>query len=245
MTHPDDQPLDGALVPLALAELGALPFPDHSLDSLLHRVAGLTVRLLPADVAASVTVVSEGRPTTLAATDDLALDLDQVQYRLGAGPCLQAAVTGELVEVPELSSEERWADFAVQAADRGCRAMVSAPFPPTTGALAVTGGVNLYVRSAQEWDQQARQRAARFLEQAAVPVMNRYLLETSLARVDHLETAMASRAAIEQAKGILMERLKFSPEQAFEALARSSMATNTKLRDVAERVVRTGEFHVG
>lgn len=88
MTHPEDQYLDGASVALALAELGTLPFPDHSLDSLLHRVAGLTVRLLPADVAASVTVVSEGRPTTLAATDDLALDLDHVQYRLGGGPCL-------------------------------------------------------------------------------------------------------------------------------------------------------------
>ena len=137
--------------------------------------------------------------------------------------------------MPELSTEERWADFAVQAAGRGCRAMVSTPFPPTTGALGVTGGVNLYVRSASEWVDQARRRAARFLEQAAVPVMNRYLLESAMARADNLETAMASRAAIEQAKGILMERLRLSPEQAFEALARSSMVTNTKLRDVAER----------
>jgi AmiR/NasT family two-component response regulator len=47
---------------------------------------------------------------------------------------------------------------------------------------------------------------------------------------------------IDQAKGILMERFKLTADQAFQALARVSMETNRKVRDIAERFVDTGEL---
>jgi GAF domain-containing protein len=241
VTHPDDGTPALANLQLALTELSGLSFAEHTLDAVLREVTGVATRLTPGTLASSVTELADGRPTTVAATDDLALDLDLVQYRLGTGPCLQAAETGNLVEVPDLSAERRWREFPEQAAGRGCRGMVSVPFP----AAPVTGGLNVYVRSARAWDEAARQLATRFLARAAVPLMNRFLYESALARVEHLETAMSSRAAIEQAKGILMERRKLSAEQAFEALARASMAANRKLRDIAEHVVSTGEFPPG
>lgn len=240
MTHHDgDHP--NAAIQRALAELGALPFADHSLESVLREVVRLTAGLVPVDAAASVTVVSAGRPATPAASDDIATELDEVQYRLGAGPCLEAATSGLLVEAPDLAAERRWPGFSRPASERGCQGVVSVPFP----AARVTGGLNVYVRSARAWDGEARRLATRFLEQAATPVLNRHLYERALARAEHLETAMASRAAIEQAKGILMERFKLSGDQAFQALARASMQANTKLRDVADQVVETGEFPVG
>jgi AmiR/NasT family two-component response regulator len=51
---------------------------------------------------------------------------------------------------------------------------------------------------------------------------------------------MLSRALIEQAKGILMERHKIKEDEAFTMLTRASQRTNTKLRDVAAELVRTG-----
>jgi len=39
-----------------------------------------------------------------------------------------------------------------------------------------------------------------------------------------------------------MERFKLTADQAFQALARRSMERNVRLREVAERLVRTGEF---
>ena len=241
MTQFDDAPRDVSPLQAALAELGGLSFADHSLDSVLLQVTDLAAHLARAELATSVTLLSDGRPSTVAATDELAVDLDLVQYRLSTGPCLQAAATGELVEVADLPTERRWAGFPERAAARGCRGMVSAPFPPAE----VAGGINLYVRSAEAWDDEARRQTARFLARAAVPVVNRYLYARALTRAEHLQTAMASRAAIEQAKGILMERLKLSSDGAFEALVRASMARNTKLRDVADDVVTTGEFPLG
>lgn len=51
---------------------------------------------------------------------------------------------------------------------------------------------------------------------------------------------MVTRGRIEQAKGILMERHKITADQAFTVLSHASQHTGTKLRDVAEELVRTG-----
>jgi AmiR/NasT family two-component response regulator len=59
---------------------------------------------------------------------------------------------------------------------------------------------------------------------------------------DNLQAAMETRAVIDQAKGILMERHKLTADQAFQLLAKASMATNRKLRDLAETLVATGEL---
>ena len=55
-----------------------------------------------------------------------------------------------------------------------------------------------------------------------------------------LRTMMMTRAFIEQAKGILIERHKIKEDEAFTILTQTSQRTNTKLRDVAAELVRTG-----
>ena len=84
--------------------------------------------------------------------------------------------------------------------------------------------------------------AAALVEVAAVPVTNVWLYEESVRTVENLRVALETRAVIEQAKGILMERLKITADQAFDALARTSNDTNTKLREVAQAVVDTGQI---
>ncbi len=52
-----------------------------------------------------------------------------------------------------------------------------------------------------------------------------------------LSEAMRNRAAIEQAKGILMSAGGVDEDAAFEMLTRASQRENIKLRDVARRIV--------
>jgi AmiR/NasT family two-component response regulator len=59
-----------------------------------------------------------------------------------------------------------------------------------------------------------------------------------------LQQALLSRDVIGQAKGILMERLKITPEDAFDLLRRSSQHLNLKLRDVARGLAETGELRM-
>jgi len=60
------------------------------------------------------------------------------------------------------------------------------------------------------------------------------------AQIRQLHTALDSRDVIGQAKGILMERYRLTPDGAFALLARASQDTNVKLREVADELCRTG-----
>ena len=87
-----------------------------------------------------------------------------------------------------------------------------------------------------------REVAATLVEVAAVPVTDVWLYEDRVRTVDDLRDALETRAVIEQVKGILMERLGITADQACDALARTSHDTNTKLREVAQAVVGTGQI---
>ena len=63
-------------------------------------------------------------------------------------------------------------------------------------------------------------------------------------QISHLEAAIASRTIIGQAEGILMERHRLSPEQAFQRLRTTSQHLNQKLREVAAELVATGQERV-
>ena len=60
-------------------------------------------------------------------------------------------------------------------------------------------------------------------------------------RAANLQAALATREMIGQAQGILMERERITPDQAFDILRRASQHLNVKLRDVAQSLVDTGE----
>jgi GAF domain-containing protein len=227
------------LAQLAFDELGRISFADHSLTSVLQKVTDLAARVLPGEAVTSVTILSGGRPSTVASSGPLAMELDQAQYRRGSGPCLEAARTGWVTEVLDTSTEERWGTFTRLAAERGCRAILSFPLPPQE---LITGGLNVYARTAQPIDPGTRDTAARFAAYAVVPVSNMYLYETAVERAGHLAAALDSRAVIDQAKGILIERYKLTADEAFKLLAQASMASNRKLRLVADHLVTSGEL---
>jgi AmiR/NasT family two-component response regulator len=66
-------------------------------------------------------------------------------------------------------------------------------------------------------------------------------LDTELRRSENLQIALSSREVIGQAEGILIERERFTPEEAFTVLRRASQNLNLRLRDLAQHVVDTGD----
>jgi AmiR/NasT family two-component response regulator len=67
-------------------------------------------------------------------------------------------------------------------------------------------------------------------------------LAAAQAKIANLEAALESAGSIGVAIGILMERLKIAPADAFEVLVRTSQHEHRKLRDVASDLVYTGEL---
>jgi GAF domain-containing protein len=176
---------------------------------------------------------------TVVSTGKLAMDLDEVQYSEDQGPCLHAAGSGELTEVPDTRTETRWTRYMRRAADRGNLSSLSVPL---TMDDDVSGALNIYAREAHAFDDDARSAATRFGPYASVAVGNMHDYQSAKDMARNLEAALDTRAVIDQAKGILMERHKLTADQAFQLLVNASSRTNTKLRTIAERLVHTGEL---
>jgi len=236
----NSHPVDAAE---ALEQLGRLSLRELSMDSLLQTVADLTNAVMPGNPEASVLLLVRDRPTTVVSTGELATALDETQYERGHGPCLHAARTGEVTEIPDTRADARWPDYLPRAVEQGNLSSLSIPLAIDPDAQ-VTGALNIYARRVDAFDDDSRSVATRFAPYAAVAAGNLYAYQSAREMADNLQTALESRAVIDQAKGILIERYKLTPDQAFQFLARASMTTNRKLRDIADELVRTGELRL-
>src|SRR4051812_6326664 len=127
----------------ALERLGRMSLRELSMDSLLQTVADLAKTVMPGNPEASVTLLVRDRPTTVASTGRLASDLDETQYERGHGPCLHAARTGELTEIPATRADSRWPDYLTRAVEHGNLGSLSVPLQIDVKEQ-VTGALNIY-----------------------------------------------------------------------------------------------------
>jgi GAF domain-containing protein len=223
----------------AFEQLAGIALAEHSLHSVLQTVADLTSHVMPGDIEASVSLLVADKATTVVYTGQLALDLDETQYGRGYGPCLHAAGSGEPVEVTDARTDPRWPDYMKRAVERGSLSSMSMPLG---SADEMGAALNIYAREAAAFDDESRRVGAKLARFAGVAVANMHAYQSARELADNLQAALEARAAIDQAKGILIERYKLTPDQAFQLLAKASMATNRKLREIAETLVQTGEL---
>ena len=226
----------------AVRILSRLLLAEETLEATLSRVAGLACRTLEACDLASVTMMSDGRPSTPVQTDPLAGELDSAQYRSDRGPCLEAYSVRQVVRGTIPDSADRWPEFTAAAAEAGIRSILAVPLVVSDRPL---GALNLYSKTAEGYGEADEETAVLFSEQAAVACANAEVYWRTYSLTEHLREALESRDVIGQAKGILMARRGCTPDAAFEALRKVSQHRNIKLRQIAEQVVYLGDLEGG
>jgi GAF domain-containing protein len=223
----------------AFEQLASMALTQRSLHSVLQTVADLTKQVMPGDIEASVSLLVADKATSVVHTGQLALDLDESQYGRGYGPCLHAARSGEPVDVTDARTEPRWADYMQLAVEHGILSLLSLPLG---SGEQMGAALNIYARTPDAFDEESRCIGLRFARFAGVAVANMHTYRSARKLADNLQAALDSRAVIDQAKGVLIERYTLTADQAFKLLAQASMASNRKLRDIAEQLVETGEL---
>ncbi|WP_233529018.1 hypothetical protein [Antrihabitans stalagmiti] len=100
---------------------------EHSsVEQTLQAITHTAIEKVAGATHAGVTlVVGRRKVESRAATSALPRELDELQERLGEGPCLQAAWEHETVHAPDMEHESRWPRFASAAFARGIGAMMS------------------------------------------------------------------------------------------------------------------------
>ncbi|WP_186355590.1 GAF and ANTAR domain-containing protein [Streptomonospora sp. PA3] len=199
----------------------------------LSETVGIAAQTVPGCDYAGITVVRRrAELLTPAYSSESALAADRTQYRLDEGPCLETARNGvSWLQIEDVETDSRWPRFAHQARGLGVRSVLSCALDGPRGTL---GALNLYAEAPGAFGGADREIALLFAAHAGA-LLSAAHLEVSL------RTAVDSRERIGIAMGILMERHRMTARQAFETLSRTSQETNTKLRELAARIVETGQ----
>ncbi|HYH24051.1 MAG TPA: ANTAR domain-containing protein, partial [Blastococcus sp.] len=154
-------------------------------------------------------------------------------------PCMDAARGGVVIRIDDMRTEPRFGDYPQHAADQGVSSSLSVPLPYQGSSI---GALNLYSSQPSAFvAPEVSEKALLVAEVLAIAVLNADRYARVSEEAQNLRQAMQSRAVIEQAKGILMERFKLTPDRAFDVLTRVSQEGNVKVRELARRVVETGE----
>ncbi len=218
----------------AMADLTGALETEPAEAEILEAVCAEAVRAIPGADMASITSIRDGEPTTAAFTDERAVEIDRAQYAAGAGPCLQAAESGEIVRVPLATAGTAWPEFTTRAHELGVGSYLAAPLRVDE---RLSGALNLFGYGDHGFAETDSQLLHLFTTVVSFGLRTTRRYHQARQRAAGLEAAMQSRAVIEQAKGILMAVHRISADDAMKRLVTESQRTNVKLRDVATRFV--------
>jgi len=218
-----------------LERLADLVASHASLDRVLQETVELATTTIAGATDASITIVrSDDRGEGAAFSSQTAIDVDERQYGLDQGPCLDASRGHEIFVVHDMRTDPRWPDYTQYPVEAGILSSLSIPLPIQEEIL---GALNVYSREEGAFDDRSIEQAERFAGYAAVAIANAQLCASAAEAAEHLRRAMESRAVIEQAKGIIMAQRRCTAAEAFDVLVAASQRENVKLRLLAERVV--------
>ncbi|MGR8007235.1 ANTAR domain-containing protein [Streptomyces hypolithicus] len=206
--------------------------PDAAVRT-MSELARQAARCAPACCGAVATIAEGGAERGTTATHPDLAALAAVQLAVGDGPIPAALDRGETMVAADLLTEERWPRYRALALDSGVRASATIPFCRT--GIEVT--VSLYSFRPGPLDHTTSCSVGALGEQVTASLVRDRRYRAALAEVDQLETALRSRASIDQASGIVMHVLRCDSDEAFGVLRQLSQRSNRKLADVADAVV--------
>jgi diguanylate cyclase (GGDEF)-like protein len=163
-----------------LREFARTMATDFPIQTILDQLVEHIVAILPI-TSAGVTLISDTyAPRYIAASDDAALRYEQVQSTLGEGPCIAAYTTGQPVQIPDLSTDDRFPRFAAAGLGAGLGAVFTFPMRHGDGRL---GALDLYREQAGVLDVDDMRAAQTLADVAAAYLLN------ARARADALSTS--------------------------------------------------------
>jgi GAF domain/ANTAR domain len=225
-----------AQVVALIAQQPASPDAGDGVARFLQRLCAAAVPALGASgVGLSVMAEEEVRGLT-AASDPAAERIEELQFMLGEGPCIDAFAARRPVLVPDLADGpmSRWPAYAPAAYDGGVRAVFAFPLQVGAGRLGV---LDVFRARPGPLSADELAQALTFAEVAVNTLLDGQAHAGPGAAAAGLDQAMDSRAELFQAQGMVMVQLGVSIADAFARMRAHAYAENRPLADVARDVV--------
>lgn len=193
------------------------------------------VELLDVAAVGLLLVDHRGALSLVAASTEQARLLELFQLQNQEGPCLDCYTSGGPVHCADLSNAHaQWPRFAPAAVEAGFAAVHALPMRLRN---EVIGGLNLFSATTGNLDQEKVGLGQALANVATIGILHERAMHHREIVVEQLQSALNSRILIEQAKGVLAERLHTTVADAFALLRGHARRTNQRLAVVATKVV--------
>jgi hypothetical protein len=234
----------------SLSTLAATPDDAPDIDAQLVMIAHLAADLVTPVSYASVTATRDAAYTTVATSSQVALAVDLAQYADDSGPCLDALQTGAPFSVRSIAATMVWPGFRAAALHLGLRASLSIPLFAGSGAPVAV--LNLYghdpvamaplqQRVGELYDPDTPAGPRRDPSQPGEPEHDGREHDGPALDVGGgqllagLREALAVRATIQRAIGVIMARERRPAGEAYAILRLRAAAGHASLPDTAAR----------
>ena len=200
----------------AFVELADTLVDDFDVVDFMTLLTERCVELLGATDGGLMLVDPHGELRVVASSSEQMRTLELLELRSSEGPCLDAFRTADAVAANDLDAVARcWPSFAIHVQLAGYRSIYAVPMRLRA---TVIGALNLFNTDQAPWDDEDLKIAQALADVATIGLLHHRAMHDSLLLSTQLQTALNSRVTIEQAKGLLAERLDIDTEDAFERL---------------------------
>ena len=198
----------------------------------LQRVCRAAGRDLPA-MGVGISLISKGAdPLPVAASNEMSVRVEELEFVMGEGPCIDAYASRSPVLVPDLSATTTWPGYAPAAHLHGVRAVFA--FPLQIGAARL-GALDVYREHTGSLTQTALSRALTFAEVAMQGLLDGGTGTSGGA--DLFDDLQGNRFEVYQAQGMIMAQLDISAEEALMRLRAHAYARELRAIDVAHDII--------
>jgi hypothetical protein len=202
----------------------------------LRSLCGKAVRSLPASGAGLSVATKETRHSLVVAADPASEHLEEMQFVLGEGPCVDASVSRRPVLVARLADEGpgRWPAYTAAAQEVGVRAVFA--FPLQVGA-AQLGVMDFFRTSEGQLSGPELGTAFAMADEAVAILLDGHDRSVRDPDADAADGSLAGPAELFQAQGMVMVQIGGTLAEALARIRAHAYAENLRLIDVARAVV--------
>jgi transcriptional regulator with GAF, ATPase, and Fis domain len=212
-------------------ELADTLVDEFDVVDFLRTLAEVSVELLDVDAAGLMLADTNGVLQVMASSDEQVELLELFELQQNEGPCPECFTTGAPVVNVDLG---QWPEFAAAAAAGG---YATAHALPLRLRGQVIGALNLFRTSTEPLADEDIALGQALSDIATIGLLHERQLRGQQELAEHLQHALDSRILIEQAKGMLAERVGLSPANAFTAMRSYARGTGQRLGVVAQGVL--------
>jgi GAF domain-containing protein len=219
----------------ALVEVADTFVDDYDVVEFLHRVAVRCVAVLDADEAGVMRVDSSQTLHYIASSSEQMRLVELLELQHEEGPCLDAFRSGNVIVTSRAEeAEEHWPLFGFHAREAGFQSLAGVPMRLRSDRIGV---LNVFSRAPGGMSEDDQHVAQAMADIATIGVLQARAIADGQLVTSQLQTALESRIAIEQAKGVIAEHRAVSVDDAFTLLRQYARTQNSKLTEVALQIV--------